>query len=118
MVAQNSTPRENARASWPDRYLKTALPVQTPAHCRRIVTSKRRPSRRPPGHHAASPSLPGRAAQDGEAGHEPGAAWQGGGRPGHEIPPELIAGRLKVDSPDHPEMQVSTETIDLYRRVV
>jgi hypothetical protein len=38
------------------------------------------------------------APQDGKAGHEPGAAWQGGGRPGQEVLPGTdrgpVVGRL------------------------
>jgi transposase, IS30 family len=61
-----------------------------------------------PAHALAYAGVAGRRR---EAGHEPGAAWQGGGRPGKKYSPEQIAGRLKVDFPDQREMQVSTETI-------
>ena len=53
----------------------------------------------------------GGAAEAGLAAHQPEAAWHGGGGPGQEYSPEQIAGRLKVEFPDQPEMQVSTETI-------
>ena len=51
-------------------------------------------------------------AAGGEAGHQPAAAARGAGPAAerHDSP-EQIAGRLKVDFPDEPEMWVSPETI-------
>jgi Helix-turn-helix domain len=61
---------------------------RAPSTVSRELRGQRRPAGRLPGHHGARPGLcPGVAAEDCEAGHQPGAAWLGGGRPGQEVLP-------------------------------